>query len=239
MATVNLSAEFGSGGDKSAILGRLAQVVYTLTQFSTVDAVSFELDGQPVTTFGGAGIVLDHPVGRDDYTDQLPAIFMDRPAWGAALTHPGRVSGVANVFEATFQVRLTDAKGAVLVDRTGDGVVRDRLLGDVQGGPRLHRGEGPVRDASRVRPVGEGRQPGEHHRVPGLADAGPLRPAASAPEEGRDQPNEAIASMSRPANRSRSMPSATSALGGGPSTPRVSTTVLPRVISPVVSTSTR
>ena len=118
VATVNLSAEFGSGGDKAAILGRLAQVVYTLTQFSTVDAVSFELDGQPVTTFGGAGIVLDHPVGRDDYTDQLPAIFIDRPAWGAALTHPGRVSGVANVFEATFQVRLTDAKGAVLVDRT-------------------------------------------------------------------------------------------------------------------------
>ena len=56
--------------------------------------MSFELDGQPVTAFGGAGIVLDHPVGRDDYTDQLPAIFMDRPAWGAALTHPGRVSGL-------------------------------------------------------------------------------------------------------------------------------------------------
>jgi hypothetical protein len=117
VATVDLSAEFGSGGDRAAILGRLAQVVYTLTQFPTVDTVSFELDGQPVTAFGGAGIVLDHPVGRDDYRDQLPAIFVDRPAWGAALTNPGRVSGLANVFEATFRVRLSDAKGAVLVDR--------------------------------------------------------------------------------------------------------------------------
>ncbi len=117
VATVDLSAEFESGGGKASILGRLAQVVYTLTQFSTVDAVKFELDGQPVTVFGGAGVVLDHPVGREDYTDQLPAIFMDRPAWGAALGHPGRVSGLANVFEATFRVRLSDAKGAVLVDR--------------------------------------------------------------------------------------------------------------------------
>ena len=117
VATVDLSAEFESGGGKASILGRLAQVVYTLTQFSSVDAVNFELDGQPVTVFGGAGVVLDHPVGREDYTDQLPAIFMDRPAWGAALGHPGRVSGLANVFEATFRVRLSDAKGAVLVDR--------------------------------------------------------------------------------------------------------------------------
>ena len=117
VATVDLSAEFESGGGRASILGRLAQVVYTLTQFPTVDQVLFKLDGEPVTVFGGAGVKLDHPVGRDDYTNQLPAIFMDRPAYGAALGHPGRVSGVANVFEATFRVRLLDANGAVLVDR--------------------------------------------------------------------------------------------------------------------------
>ena len=92
VATVDLSAEFESGGGRASILGRLAQVVYTLTQFPTVDQVLFKLDGEPVTVFGGAGVKLDHPVGRDDYTNQLPAIFMDRPACGAALGHPGRVS---------------------------------------------------------------------------------------------------------------------------------------------------
>ena len=117
VATIDLSAEFEAGGGKASILGRLAQVVYTLTQFPTVDGVLFKLDGKPVTVFGGAGVVLDHPVGREDYTDQLPAIFVDRPAWGAALVHPGRVSGLSNVFEATFRVRLMDAKGSVLVDR--------------------------------------------------------------------------------------------------------------------------
>ena len=91
---------------------RLAQVVYTLTQFSTVKSVVFQIEGETVTVFGGEGIVLDGPVGRADYDDQLPSIFVDRPAYGAALGNPGRVAGNANVFEATFRVALLDASGA-------------------------------------------------------------------------------------------------------------------------------
>ena len=115
IATVNLSREFESGGGSASVLGRLAQVVYTLTQFPTVSAVRFELDGQPVTTFSGEGVVLDHPVGRADYTDQIPAIFVDRPAWGAAIGNPARVVGLANVFEATFRVAILDG-GTKLAD---------------------------------------------------------------------------------------------------------------------------
>ena len=119
VATVDLSREFESGGGSASMLARLGQVVYTLTQFSTVDSVLFELDGRPTTTFGGEGVV---PAGRPadracDFHDQLPAIFVDRPAWGAAAGQPGRVSGLANVFEASFQVELLDAAGATVVDR--------------------------------------------------------------------------------------------------------------------------
>lgn len=115
IATVNLSREFESGGGSMSIFGRLAQVVYTLTQFPTVTGVSFELDGQPVTVFGGEGVILDGPVSRDDYQDdQLPEIFVDRPAWGAAAGNPLRVTGMTRVFEATFQVQLIDAKGGIL-----------------------------------------------------------------------------------------------------------------------------
>ncbi len=117
VATVDLSREYETGGGSASMFGRLSQVVYTLTQFSTVDGVLFELDGQPVTIFGGEGLVLDHPVGRADYHDQLPAIFVDRPAWGAALGNPGTVTGLANVFEATFRVQLMDAGGAKLADQ--------------------------------------------------------------------------------------------------------------------------
>lgn len=117
VATVNLSREFESGGGSASVLARLAQVVYTLTQFSTVDGVRFELDGQPVTLFSGEGVILDHAMGRADYRDQLPTIFVDRPAWGASLGNPGTVSGLANVFEGTFQIQLLDANGKLLVDR--------------------------------------------------------------------------------------------------------------------------
>jgi germination protein M len=99
------------------VIGRLAQVVYTLTQFSTVDAVRFQLDGQPVTVFGGEGVVLDKPVGRADYREELPEIFVDRPAWGAALGNPGRITGLTRVFEATFRVEIVDANGRALVDK--------------------------------------------------------------------------------------------------------------------------
>jgi hypothetical protein len=116
IATVNLSGEFASGGGSYSVLGRLAQVVYTLTQFSTVDKVLFELDGKPVTTFSSEGVVLDGPVGRADYRDFLPAIFVDRPAWGASAGNPARVSGLANVFEATFRAQVLDAKGRVIAD---------------------------------------------------------------------------------------------------------------------------
>ena len=116
IATVDLSREFESGGGSASVFGRLAQVVYTLTQFPTVDAVTFKLDGEPVTVFSGEGVVLNHPVGRADYTDQLAAIFVDRPAWGAALGNPARITGLSNVFEATFRVAILDGSDDVLVD---------------------------------------------------------------------------------------------------------------------------
>ncbi len=117
LATVDLSTEFDSGGGSASMHDRLAQVVYTLTQFSTVKSVVFQIEGQTVTVFGSEGISLDGPVGRADYKDQLPAIFVDRPASGAALGNPGRVSGNADVFEATFRVTILDAAGKSLVDQ--------------------------------------------------------------------------------------------------------------------------
>jgi len=116
VATVDLSTEFDSGGGTASMQYRLAQVVYTLTQFSTVKSVLFQVEGKTVTVFGSQGIVLDGPQARADYEDQLPAIFVDRPAYGAALGNPGRVSGNANVFEATFRVAILDASGKSIAD---------------------------------------------------------------------------------------------------------------------------
>jgi germination protein M len=117
VATIDLSNEFESGGGSASTLYRLGQVVYTLTQFSTVKTVVFKIDGQTVDVFGSEGIVLDGPVGRSDYVDLLPSIFVDRPAYGAAIGNPARIAGSADVFEATFRVTLLDAAGRTLADQ--------------------------------------------------------------------------------------------------------------------------
>jgi hypothetical protein len=118
VATVDLSGEFAAGGGSASSQFRLAQVVYTLTQFPTVKSVVFNVDGKVVTVFGSEGIVLNGPVTRSDYYAQLPTIFVDRPAFGAALGNPGRVAGSAQgLFEATFRITLLDANGKTIVDQ--------------------------------------------------------------------------------------------------------------------------
>jgi hypothetical protein len=116
VATVDLSSEFESGGGSLSVFVRLAQVVYTLTQFPTVSSVSFEIEGRAATVFSSEGLILDRPVGRDDFTDQLPAIFVDQPAWSADLGNPARITGTANVFEAQFLVTILDGAGARLAE---------------------------------------------------------------------------------------------------------------------------
>ena len=114
VATVDLSREYESGGGSHSVFVRLAQVVYTLTQFPTVDSVLFQIEGRTVTVFSAEGVVLDGPVGREDFQDLLPQIWVDRPAYGAGLGNPGRLVGSANVFEASFLITLLDGDGRVI-----------------------------------------------------------------------------------------------------------------------------
>jgi Sporulation and spore germination/Immunoglobulin-like domain of bacterial spore germination len=118
LATIDLSPSFAQGAEAN-ISRRLAQVVYTLTQFPTVRRVAFELDGKPMqTVMDGAGIVVDRPVRRADYEELTPPILPERPAPGETVTSPLRISGTANTFEATFQVELVDSAGAVITHKT-------------------------------------------------------------------------------------------------------------------------
>lgn len=115
-AVVNLSSQFESGGGSLSMLARLAQLTFTLTQFPAVERVVLELEGERVSAFGGEGVLVDEPLTRDSFPDLMPTILVDRPAIGEPVTSPIQVRGSASVFEATVQIRLTDAAGTVLFE---------------------------------------------------------------------------------------------------------------------------
>src|SRR5690606_35283550 len=116
IATVDLSAEFESGGGSFSVMARLAQVVFTLTQFPTVDTVQFLLEGEPVEVFSGEGVILDGPIGRD-FEEIQPAIFVESVAAGDAVSSPLTISGTANTFEATFMARIVTDAGDMLTEQ--------------------------------------------------------------------------------------------------------------------------
>jgi len=110
LAIVTVSKEFDAGGDVATVRGREAQIVFTLTQFPTIVQVQIRTEGSLPPSHQ------DPSVGRADFTDQLPAIWVDGPEWRGVLGNPGRVTGFANVFEAQFRVEILDAGGQPLLD---------------------------------------------------------------------------------------------------------------------------
>jgi germination protein M len=59
--------EFNNYGREST-MAQLQQVVYTVTEFSTVSQVQFLIDGKVKTYLGGEGVVIGRPLGRNDFS---------------------------------------------------------------------------------------------------------------------------------------------------------------------------
>jgi hypothetical protein len=91
VATVTLSPALDSGVDAATAHQAMGQVVFTLTQFPTVESVRF-----------GGGT----PMTRADFTDITPLIFVESVAPGDAVASPVKVSGMSNTFEANVRIRV-------------------------------------------------------------------------------------------------------------------------------------
>jgi hypothetical protein len=107
LATVDLSRDYEGGGGTLSMTARLAQVIFTATQFDNVDEVLFWLDGAPVEFFGGEGIMLSEAQQRRDVDWSLTkGIIIDTPLPGATVTSPITVTGEADVYEADFPLEV-------------------------------------------------------------------------------------------------------------------------------------
>jgi hypothetical protein len=162
-AIANLNSTFASGGGSFSVRARIAQVVFTLTQFASVKRVLFELNGVKVTTFSSEGLVLDHALGRSDEVGLLPPIFIEEPAVGETVSSPMFLMGLSNTFEAIFQVQVIDARGHVVADEQVKATAGTGTWGSFE--MRLHlsrraAGEGKIvafersaKDGSRIHEV--------------------------------------------------------------------------------------
>ncbi len=120
-ATVELSAPVDDLG--------LAQVVFTLTQFPTVERVS--IDGATVD--------------RGDVEAQTPFILVQSPTPGATVEAPFEVSGIANTFEANVQYEVVSADGTVLDDGFTTATAGTGTWGDFSFTTDVPAGEAVVR----------------------------------------------------------------------------------------------
>ena len=96
-------------GHASIPAAGVAQLVCTLTPFSSVDRVALTLNGNALT-IPPAGASLT----RADVEAVLPAVLIESPTVGETVTTSVRVGGSANTFEAVFRLELTDWDGRIV-----------------------------------------------------------------------------------------------------------------------------
>jgi hypothetical protein len=72
IASVDLSRDYERPAERTAFLLRLAQVVYTLDEFDSVNSVRFLVEGQPVSVMIQNTQLVSEPVARGKYSMFAP-----------------------------------------------------------------------------------------------------------------------------------------------------------------------
>lgn len=92
---------------------QVAQVVYTLTQFPSITAVRFLVDG------AANGATGTRPTSRDDVLELAPPVLVEAPALGAVVSPTFAVAGTLAAADVTFTTRVLGPDGVALAEVPG------------------------------------------------------------------------------------------------------------------------
>jgi hypothetical protein len=114
-ATIDVSGAFATAAPATQIRMRLAELIWTATQFPAVKRVRLEVGGTLVHSISGAPV--PQPAERRDFLRRVPAILVNRPVIGARVPATVAVAGTADVFEAALTIRVRNERGRLLARR--------------------------------------------------------------------------------------------------------------------------
>lgn len=138
IATANLSQApdaSASASAETAAMPGTAELVYTLTRFSTISGVRVLINGHQWLSDSSV-TPLPLTYRRSAFRGFEPAIFVESPGAGGVLPDPFVLRGTASVFEGSFTAQLTDDSGRRVVRVTvqasrgapGRGVFRQTIV---------------------------------------------------------------------------------------------------------------
>jgi spore germination protein GerM len=68
---INLSKEFTMGGGTASMTARVAQVLYTATSLNPNAQVWLSIEGEPLKTLGGEGLLIEQPLTRKSFEQEF------------------------------------------------------------------------------------------------------------------------------------------------------------------------
>lgn len=121
LAYVDLNTQFFTGAPTTASFRlRVAQIVYTLTQFTGLTEVQLYLHGASLPNIDA--LPTSRPMTRSDLSGAINGVLIISPAVGATVGNPIAISGISAV-SGTLEVQLVGSNGQLIVSTVATTVV--------------------------------------------------------------------------------------------------------------------